>query len=146
MSFAHFCRKTNSCLHFCFLPSPVDEKEVAELKKKEAARSKIKKLKKKEASKKLRTEKVEKKEADRSNHPLLQHEHDLYEECQNFRQRWRLVALVREADTEAEETARKEKLEVNFNSIVAIFISFIVNIVVIFIIDNTIITIATRRH
>ena len=28
------------------------------------------------------------------------------------RQRWRLVALVREADTEAEETARKEKLEV----------------------------------
>ena len=146
MSFAHFCRKTNSCLHFCFLPSPVDEKEVAELKKKEAARSKIKKLKKKEASKKLKTEKVEKKEADRSNHPLLQHEHDLYEECQNFRQRWRLVALVREADTEAEETARKEKLEVNFNTIVAIFISFIVNIVVIFIIDNTIITIATRRH
>ena len=53
---------------------------------------------------------------------------------------------MREADTEAEETARKEKLEVNFNTIVAIFISFIVNIVVIFIIANTIITIATRRH
>ena len=119
MSFAHFCRKTNSCLHFCFLPSPVDEKEVAELKKKEAARS---------------------------NHPLLQHEHDLYEECQNFRQRWRLVALVREADTEAEETARKEKLEVNFNTIVFLFISFIVNIFVTFVIANTIITIATRRQ
>ena len=98
-----FAKEEMTCWHFCFLLSPVDEKEVAELKKKEAARS---------------------------NHPLLQHEHDLYEECQNFRQRWRLVALVREADTEAEETARKEKLEVNFNTIVAIFISFIVQLVV----------------
>ena len=117
--FCTFLQENKFLFAFFFLPSPVDEKEVAELKKKEAARS---------------------------NHPLLQHEHDLYEECQNFRQRWRLVALVREADTEAEETARKEKLEVNFNTIVAIFISFIVNIVVIFIIANTIITIATRRQ
>ena len=53
---------------------------------------------------------------------------------------------MREADTEAEETARKEKLEVNFKTIVVIFLSFIVNIVVIFVIANTIITITTRRQ
>ena len=41
-----------TCLHFCFLPSPVDEKEVAELKKKEAARSKnLKVIKRKKRQK-----------------------------------------------------------------------------------------------
>ena len=75
------------------IPSPVDEKEVAELKKKEAARSHY--------------DQITKKSFNYQNLIMT-----FYHDDQNFRQRWRLVALVREADTEAEETARKEKLEV----------------------------------
>ena len=99
------------------IPSPVDEKEVAELKKKEAARSHY--------------DQITKKSFNYQNLIMT-----FYHDDQNFRQRWRLVALVREADTEAEETARKEKLEVTLIIIlIIIFIMIIItNIIIIFMI------------